>query len=113
MLKKGNQLYLDIIIENEDGVPVDIKGIAKVLFTFKADDCIEGATVLKTYDDKSTDVTYENGKFRVWIKQEDTFMFKRNTSLDARVLYKNDVILGTDIKNIPTLESLSEVQLNA
>lgn len=108
MFKKGNQLYLEISIGGSDGSPLEIQGVDKVLFTFKTNDCMEAKQVLKTYDGVSNDVIYENGKFEVWIKQEDSFLFSRSTSVDARILYKNNVIIGTDIKEIPTLEALSE-----
>lgn len=112
-MKKGNQLYIDIKIENPDGTPINVNGVEKILFTFRPNDICENTFITKTYAENSDEVIYENGKFKVWLNQDDSFKFSRATSIDARVLYKNNVIIGSNVETVPTLEALSEVDLSA
>lgn len=107
MFKKGNQFYLEIQILDENNSLLEINGVKKVQFNI--------GELTKEYNDSSKDVSYdeETSAFKIWLTEDETFKFKKNTKLEARVLFKNDVILGTLIEDTYVYDSLKEVKLDA
>ena len=101
-MKQGNQFYLEFQIEDENGKLLDIKNVLKVQFNI--------GNLTKTYDGTGKEVTYENGVFKVWLTEEETFNFDSKVKMDARVLFKGDkkTIGGTYIIDEYWYESLKE-----
>lgn len=106
-MKQGNQFFLEIQIYDEKEELLNIEGVEKVQFN------IEDMT--KIYGDDSKDVTYdeESKCFKIWLTQSETFKFESNTKFEARVLFKNGVILGTLIEEEYVYASLKKEELNA
>ena len=105
-MKQGNQFYLEFQIEDENGELLDIKNVLKVQFNI--------GNLTKTYDGINEDVTYENGVFKVWLTEEETFNFDSKVKMDARILFKGDkkTIGGTYIIDDYWYESLKEEPLD-
>ena len=105
-MKQGNQFYLEFQIEDENGELLDIKNVLKVQFNI--------GNLTKTYDGINEDVTYENGVFKVWLTEEETFNFDSKIKMDARILFKGDkkTIGGTYIIDDYWYESLKEEPLD-
>ena len=101
-MKQGNQFYLEFQIEDENRELLDIKNVLKVQFNI--------GNLTKTYDGINEDVTYENGVFKVWLTEEETFNFDSKVKMDARILFKGDkkTIGGTYIIDDYWYESLKE-----
>lgn len=104
-MKRGNQFYLDFQIEDEIGNLLEISSVSKVQFTIN--------NLIKEYDGIKEDVTYENGIFKVWLTEKETFAFPKKVKMEARVLFKNDIILGTEIEIGNWKDSIKEVLLDA
>ena len=105
-MKQGNQFYLEFQIEDENGELLDIKNVLKVQFNI--------GNLTKTYDGINEDVTYENGVFKVWLTEEETFNFDSKVKMDARILFKGDkkTIGGTYIIDDYWYDSLKEEPLD-
>ena len=105
-MKQGNQFYLEFQIEDENGKLLDIKNVLKVQFNI--------GNLTKTYDGTGKEVTYENGVFKVWLTEEETFNFDSKVKMDARVLFKGDkkTIGGTYIIDEYWYDSLKEEPLD-
>lgn len=105
-MKIGNQFYLEFSIQDDDGKPIDINSVKKVQFNID--------TLTKTFDGTGKEVNYdaEAGVFKVWITEEETFKFPNVVKVDARVLFKNDTIMGTEIETYYWEDSLKEVILD-
>lgn len=103
-MKKGNQLYINVKITDECGAPLDIGVVKKVQFNID--------TITKYFATNSTDVIFEDGIFKVYLTQEETFKMGTNIELEARVLFIDDTILGTKIENIYNENVIKEVILN-
>ena len=105
-MKQGNQFYLEFQIEDENGELLDIKNVLIVQFNI--------GNLTKTYDGINEDVTYENGVFKVWLTEEETFNFDSKVKMDARILFKGDkkTIGGTYIIDDYWYESLKEEPLD-
>ena len=101
-MKQGNQLYLEVRLFDNSDTKLDITSLKKVQFNI--------GQLTKTYP---RDVTSENGTSKRWLTENVTFRFDNNTSIDVRVLFKNDTIMGTEIETIDVSESLKEVNLDA
>ena len=101
-MKPGNPFYLQFQIEDENGELLDIKNVLKVQFNI--------GNLTKTYDGINEDGTYENGVFKVWLTEEETFNFDSKVKMDARILFKGDkkTIGGTYIIDDYWYESLKE-----
>lgn len=99
--KKGNQFFLELEITNDDDTAIDIRAVDKVQFNI--DD------ITKLYSADSSEVTYEEGKFRIWLTEQETFAFKTRVKLEARVLYTNGTILGTFVEQEYFYDSLGSV----
>ena len=99
--KKGNQFFLELEITNDDDTALDIRAVDKVQFNI--DD------ITKTYSADSSEVTYEEGKFRIWLTEQETFEFKTRVKLEARVLYTSGTILGTYVEQEYFYDSLGSV----
>lgn len=84
---QGEQYYVEISI-TQDKKTLDISAIEKIIFNF---DDIE-----KEYSADSDDVKYEDGIFKVYLKQEDTLKFKEKVSYQVTIKYKDNTILKTD-----------------
>lgn len=100
-MKKGNQFFLELEIENEDGSALDIRSVEKVQFNID--------NITKMYSVDSSEVTYEEGKFKIWLTEEETFAFKTRVKIEARVLYTNGTILGTFVEQEYFYDSLGSV----
>ena len=90
-MKHGNQFYLEFQIEDKQGGKLDINAVKKVQFNINE--------LTKTYDGLNNEVTYENGIFKIWLTEDETFNFSSNVKVDARILFTNDTIMGTYIEN--------------
>ena len=101
-MKQGNQFYLEVQLFDNSDTKLDVSSVKKVQFNI--------GELTKTYP---KDVTYENDTFKIWLTENETFRFDNNTSIDVRVLFKNDTIMGTEIETIAVSESLKEVNLDA
>lgn len=89
-MKQGNQFYLEleIIDENDEKLNIDI--VKKVQFNIDM--------LTKIYDGENEEVKYENGFFKVWLSEKETFNFKNKVKIEARVLFRNDLISGSIIE---------------
>lgn len=105
-MKQGNQFYLEFQIEDKEGNPLDISSVLKVQFNI--------GELTKIYDGKSEEVTYENGIFKIWLTEDETFKFGKQVEMDARILFKGDKnsIGGTKIISERWYDSLKEVKLD-
>lgn len=107
--KHGNQFYLETEIYDENNEKLNIVSVEKVQFN------IDGLT--KTYDGLSNEVTYENGLFKIWLTEDETFKFGETVKMDARVMFKSDSnkkpIGGTYIIEDYWYDSLKQVKLDA
>ena len=101
-MKQGNQFYLEVQLFDNSDTKLDVSSVKKVQFNI--------GELTKTYP---KDVAYENDTFKIWLTENETFRFDNNTSIDVRVLFKNDTIMGTEIETIDVSESLKEVNLDA
>lgn len=104
-MKQGNQFYLEFYISDENDIPYDINVIKKAQFNIE--------TLTKTYDGENQEVEYdeEQKKFKVWLSEEETFDFDL-VSVDVRILFEDDSIVGSDIVRIRFKESVNEVVLS-
>mgnify|MGYP004651521509 CR=1 FL=1 len=103
-MKQGNQFYLDFQIEDETGKTIDINSVQKVQFVI--------GDLIKIYDGENNEITYENGTFKVWLTEEETFLFNDEIKMDARILFKNNSIGGTYVETGFWYDSLKEVALD-
>ena len=105
-MKQGNQFYLEIQITDEEDNLIDISSVSKIQFTI--------GSLTKYYDSESDEVTYdeENQVFKIWLTEQETFAFNNLEKLEARVLFKNDVIQGTAIEEEYIFNSLSKEELD-
>ena len=103
-MKKGNQFYLELELIDENDKILDINSVSKVQFNID--------TLTKTYDGENEEITYENGVFKIWLTEEETFKFKNKVKIEARALFKNDLISGTIIEEQYFYDSLKEVALD-
>lgn len=103
-MKHGNQFYLEFQIEDKQGGKLDINAVKKVQFNINE--------LTKTYDGLNNEVTYENGIFKIWLTEDETFNFSSNVKVDARILFKNDTIMGTYIENYFWYDSLKREELD-
>jgi len=105
-MKQGNQFYLELQVTDENDELLDITGVNKVQFNF--------GEMTKVYSLDSNDVTYdeENKVFKIWLTEDETFLMKQTIKIDARILFKNDVILGSEIDSMYFYESLKQEKLD-
>jgi len=89
-MKQGNQFYLELEICDDNGNLLNIDNVRKVQFNI--------GELTKTYTETSDEVIYDNDKknFKIWLKENETFDFGL-IKIDARVLFINNTILGTEI----------------
>ena len=68
-MKQGNQFYLEFQIEDEGEQILNISSVEKIQFTL--------GELIKTYDGKSEEVTYDvdNHVFKIWLTENETFEF--------------------------------------
>ena len=103
-MKHGNQFYLEFQIEDKQGGKLDINAVKKVQFNINE--------LTKTYDGLNNEVTYENGIFKIWLTEDETFNFSSNVKVDARILFTNDTIMGSCIENYFWYDSLKREELD-
>lgn len=106
-MKQGNQFYLELQITDEEDKLIDISAVMKVQFTI--------GSLVKYYDGISEeDVTYNELKqvFEIWLTEQETFSFKPLEKIEARVLFKNDIIQGTEIIEEYVFNSLTKEELD-
>ena len=105
-MKQGNQFYLEFQIEDENGQLLDMASVLKVQFNI--------GNLTKTYDGLNDEVTYQNGVFKVYLTEEETFNFDGRIKMDARILFKGDkkTIGGTYIIDDYWYDSLKEEPLD-
>ena len=101
-MKKGNQFYLEFEIVDNENNNLDIQSVLKVQFNI--------GNLTKTYDGIGKEVTYQNGVFKVYLTEEETFNFDGRIKMDARILFKGDrkTIGGTYIIDEYSYDSLKE-----
>ena len=106
-MKKGNQFYMEFELTDENDNLIDINNVKKIQFNI--------GDITKTYENKieNEEVIYDKNKqnFKVWLTEDETFGFDL-INIDSRVLFTNDVILGTDIQTIRFKEVVNEVKLD-
>lgn len=95
-MKQGNQFYLEFEISDEEDNVLDINSVEKVEFTI--------GDIQKTYPN---DTEYEDGKFKVFLTQEDTFNLNGDVSVEVRVKFKNNTVIGSDVIKERVLDSIS------
>ena len=105
-MKQGNQFYLETQLFDEDDNLLDISSIKKVQFNI--------GELTKTFDFSNEEVEYneEIQTFRIWITEQESFKFENKIKIDARVLFKNDVIQGSMVEQLYVHDSLNEVYLD-
>ena len=105
-MKQGNQFYLEFQITDEEDKLIDISSVSKIQFTI--------GSIVKYYDGTSTEVTYdeENKVFKIWITEDETFSLNNLEKMEARVLFKNDVIQGTIIIEEYVFDSLTKEKID-
>ena len=108
-MKQGNQFYLEAEIYDENNEKLNIISVDKVQFN------INGLT--KIYDGKSDEVTYQDGIFKIWVTEDETFKFDKKVKMDARVMFRSDTnkktIGGTYIIEDYWYDSLKQEKLDA
>ena len=89
-MKQGNQFYLELEIGDNDDNLLNIDNVKKVQFNINK--------LIKIYDGNNEEVIYDDNKktFKIWLKENETFEFGI-VKIDARVLFKDNTILGTGI----------------
>lgn len=105
-MKQGNQFYLELQIIDENNELLDVTGVSKVQFNL--------GELTKVYSSDSNDVTYneDNKVFKIWLTEDETFLMRQTIKIDARILFKNDVILGSEIDSMYFYESLKQEKLD-
>lgn len=105
-MKQGNQFYLELQITDEEDKLIDVSSVSKIQFII--------GSLIKYYDGESEEVTYdeENQTFKIWLTEQETFAFKSLEKIEARVLFKNDVIQGTAIIDEYVFNSLTKEELD-
>lgn len=108
-MKQGNQMFLEFQIVDENNNLLNINAISKIQFII--------GNVIKTYDDVHTDVKYDYDKqlFKIWLKEEETFNFKDEVKMEARILFKGDTnktVIGTKIESRKWQSTLREIPLD-
>lgn len=103
-MKKGNQFYLEIQLTDKDDNLIDITNITKVQFII--------GDLVRTYDGENEEVTYEDGIFKIWLTEQETFAFDDYVGLDARILFNDNTILGACIRYDFFFDVLKEVNLD-
>ena len=104
-MKQGNQFYLELQITDDNDNLLDITSVSKIQFNID--------NITKVYDGILEDVTYdeETQNFKIWLKEEETFNFGI-VNFDVRVLFKNDIILGSVIEKIKFLDVVKKENLD-
>ena len=106
-MKQGNQFYLEVQVFDEDDNFLDVSSVNKIQFNI--------GELTKTYDGiQASDVTYdnENSCFKIWLTEDETFKMSQTIKIDVRILFKNDVTLGSEIDSMYFYESLKKVNLD-
>ena len=106
-MKKGNQFFMEFELSDEDGNALNMDNVKKIQFNI--------GDLTKTYekDIENEEIVYDDDKqnFKVWLTEDETFGFDL-IKVDTRVLFVNDVILGTDVQTIRFNEVVNEVKLD-
>lgn len=104
-MKQGNQFYLELEITDENDKLLDITSVSKIQFNIDK--------LTKVYDGIVEDVTYDENThtFKIWLTENETFEF-RLVNIDVRVLFKNDVILGSEIERIKFTDVVKKENLD-
>lgn len=103
-MKQGNQFYLQCQIYDNDNNLLDIKGVSKVQFII--------GKYTKIYDGENNNVIFENNSFKIWLTEEETFSLEDTTKIEARILFKNNTIMGTLINTLDVLPTLVQEELD-
>lgn len=106
MMKQGNQFYLQLQIYDNENNALDMKSVNKIQFTIDS--------LIKTYDGENKEVSFNenDSSFNIFLTEEETFNFKNHINVEARVLFKNDTILGTLIENTYVSDCLKKVKMD-
>ena len=104
-MKQGNQFYLELEICDDNGNLLNIDSVKKVQFNI--------GEITKTYTETSDEVIYDTLKnnFKVWLKEEETLNFGI-VNIDVRVLFENDVILGSEIEKVKFADVVKKEKLD-
>lgn len=105
-MKQGNQFYLELQILDEKDELLNISSVNKIQFNI--------GEFTKIYGENKDEVTYdyENNVFKIWFTEEETFKMVGTVKIDVRILFKNDVILGSKIESIYFYESLKKAEID-
>ena len=105
-MKEGNQFYLEFQIVDENDNLLDINSVLKVQFTI--------GNLTKQYDGSNEGVIYDsaNNRFKVWLTEDETFEFNDIIDVEARILFKNNTIMGTLINTLDVLPTLVQEELD-
>lgn len=105
-MKRGNQFYLEEEVYDELGNKIDINAVSKVQFNI--------GDLTKIYDGENTEVTYDEVKqnFKIYLSEAETFKLNGKVKMDARILYKNNLIDGTHIYIMNVCDACKEELLD-
>lgn len=92
MIRKGSQFYLEIEFDEE----LDFSSIQEVQF-FIGD-------LLK----ENEDIQIENNKFKIWLTESETNDFDENILIQAKILFKNNIVVVSDIEYVKVLDVLQK-----
>lgn len=83
-MKIGDQGFLEVQIDDENGKILDINSVLKVQFIIDE--------LVKVYDKENKDVLYDETKncFKIWLTESETFSFDKVVNIDARILFKGE-----------------------
>lgn len=94
---QGEQLYLEANIKS-NGKPINLTNISKIFFDFE--------NITKVYDGSEEEVIYEDGIFKILLKQKDTLQFKDYIKMQVSVLYNDDTLLKSQISYINIFDAI-------
>ena len=106
-MKKGDQFYLEFEITDKNDKLLDIDSIKKVQFNI--------GELTKTYvsGEQNEQIIYDEQQkmFKVYITEEESFSFNDKEKVDVRVLFNNDLIMGSPIKIKALMDTVNKEEI--
>ena len=106
-MKKGDQFYLEFEITDENDKLLDIDSIKKVQFNI--------GELTKTYvnGEQNEQIIYDEQQkmFKVYITEKESFSFNDKEKVDVRVLFNNDLIMGSPIKMKALMDTVNKEEI--
>lgn len=96
-IMQGDQYAIPFELEDTQGEAILLELIDTV-------EIVIGA-ITKTYPDE---ISFSDGKFLFPISQEESFSMRNITSVQVRIKFSNGDVVGTSLKSINVLESVSK-----